>query len=598
MTIPDGFLEELRGRLRLVEVVGRKVRLVRRGREHLGLCPFHNEKTPSFTVNEAKGFYHCFGCGAHGSVFDFVMHTENLGFTDAVARLAEEVGLAVPVPSPEAQALHQRRQTLFDALETAAAYFEKMLHMPEGRVAHDYLAGRGLKPETIARFRLGFAPDARFALKAALARAGIGEDLLIESGLVIVPGDGGGGSYDRFRGRVMFPITDHRGRVVGFGGRVLGAGEPKYLNSPETSLFHKGRLLYGLSQALAAIGAAGTVIVVEGYIDVIGLAQAGHRHTVAPLGTALTADQVQALWRLAAEPILWFDPDSAGRRAAVRAAELALPLVRPGFGLRFAFSQLDTKDDPADLARRYAPQFVHRTLEDAIALSDLVFRIARSGARLATAEDRARIEARLDEQVARIADAKMQRHYRGLFRDRLFRELRANQSAQTRGGTGGAAGHVPAPLPAATPAARLNAERSLVGLVLCHPWLFDGIEERLGSMRCAEAGLDALRQGLVAALSGRDRPPAAAALRAELAAAGFTDALISVLDDPVQRLAGRRAAAAPEADVGARCAELLAEIDRARLRDELARAAPAPATADEWALRRSMIAAALDAGDD
>ncbi len=615
MAYPEAFLEDLRGRLRLVDVVGKKVRLIRRGHEHLGLCPFHKEKTPSFTVNEAKGFYHCFGCGAHGSVFDFVMQTENLGFGEAVARLAADAGMSLPVASPEAQARQQRQQTLFEALESAAVYYEKMLHMPEGKAAAAYLAGRGVTAETIARFRLGFAPDGRFALKAALLRAGAGEDTLIESGLVIRPPEGGGGTYDRFRGRVMFPITDRRGRVVGFGGRILGPGEPKYLNSPETPLFQKGRLLYGLSQALSAIRDAAAVIVVEGYMDAIGLAQAGYPHTVAPLGTALTSDQLGALWQLAADPVLWFDPDAAGRRAAVRAAELALPQIRAGRGLKFAFSNLDTRDDPADLARRYAPQFVHRTLSDAIALSELVFRIARGERRLETAEDRARIEATLEQQVARITDGGMQRHYRALFRDRLFQELRAH-ATKGRAPAPGAAAPLIAPAPVrsghqgaapaeaipAAPAARLNAERQVLGLVVGHPWLFEEIEERLGSMQCGDAGLegglDALRQALVAALSGRAPSPTAGALQAELADAGFAATLATLGDDPVLRLRRTLATEPSDDDVRARCAEALAVIGRSRLRDELKHTRAADATAEDWAARLSLIEASLGSGDE
>jgi DNA primase len=478
-----------------------------------------------------------------------------------------------------------------------------MLRMPEGKRAADYLARRGVLPETIARFRLGYAPEGRFALKAALTRAGVGEDLMVESGLVVVPADGGGGAYDRFRGRVMFPITDRRGRIVGFGGRVLGAGEPKYLNSPETALFQKGRLLYGLSQALPAIRDAG-VIVVEGYLDVIGLVQAGYGHTVAPLGTALTADQLEALWQLAAEPVLWFDPDAAGRRAAVRAADLALPLIRPGVGLRFAFSRLDTGDDPADLARRYAPQFVHRTLADAIALSDLVFRVARGEGRLDTAEDRARIEARLEAHVARIADPRMQRHYRSLFRERLFQALRP---AADRGRAGAAVSlprlsvrgvAAPPATPAASPSSlRANAERGLLALVLAHPWLFDEIEDRFGSMQCADRNFDGLRQALVAVLSGRADPPAPGVLRAELEAAGFAGVIGEILGDPAHRLASRRMAGQEPAQIRARCEESIAVITQTRLREELIRVPRDDETTENWADRRALIESSLGRDD-
>ena len=299
MTFPARFLDELRGRIGLADVVGKRVRLVRKGREHSGLCPFHKEKSPSFTVNEEKGFYHCFGCGAHGSVFDFVMQTEGLSFPEAVERLAGEAGMEVPNESPEERAREKERQTLYDVCEAATAFFEKSLRMPEGKAALDYLRGRGLDEATIERFRLGFAPDSRGALKAALAREKFSDALMIEAGLLIQPDDAGRMPYDRFRGRVMFPITDRRDRPIAFGGRIMAEGEPKYLNSPETPLFHKGYVLYGLALAGPQIHKTGSVVVSEGYMDVIALHRAGFDTAVAPLGTALTEDHLRGLWKLA-----------------------------------------------------------------------------------------------------------------------------------------------------------------------------------------------------------------------------------------------------------------------------------------------------------
>lgn len=609
MSFPVGFLDEVRARLRLSEIVAKRVRLQRRGREFLGLCPFHNEKTPSFTVNDDKGFYHCFGCGAHGSLFDFVMQTENLGFADAVAALAAEAGLRLPDPSPEAEAQERKRKGLEEAIAAAATWFEKNLRLPDGQAALDYLHGRGLSDATIARFRLGFAPLGRGNLKAALTRAGFTLDVLVEAGLLIRPEDRKAAPYDRFRGRVMFPITERSGRTVGFGGRILGQGEPKYLNTPETALFHKGRLLYGYAQARDAARVAGTVIVVEGYMDVIGLAQAGYDHAVAPLGTALTQDQLELLWQLVPEPILWFDPDAAGTRAAVRAAEMALAAIRPGFGLRFAFSRLDTADDPADLARRYAADFVHRTLADAIALSDLVYRLARQNSPLLTAEDRARLEERLDRHAARITDPTLRRHYHALFRQRLREELwRAGKIVKQRGQAKGATAMpqaVPAtaaPRPTAGPegvAPRVaTAERRLLAILLSHPALFTDVEEQLGCARFAVPQYDALRQALLAVLSQSGATIGAAEVRERLAEHGFAEAIGAILNDPAVRFAAIAEAGGRGDDPRVQWQANLRILEAEALTAELTAAEASEPAAEAWARRQRLIEARLQRDDD
>ncbi|MGE5545495.1 MAG: DNA primase, partial [Solirubrobacterales bacterium] len=335
MAFPPQFLDELRVRVPLAGVVGRRVKLARKGREHQGLCPFHNEKTPSFTVNEDKGFFHCFGCGAHGDAIGFEMRAGHLSFTEAVERLASELGLEVPAATPEERRQEQRRASLHDAMEAACVFFEHQLLGPAGREGLAYLKNRGLSDATIARFRLGWAPDSREALKGALMSDRLPEAMLVEAGLLKKP-EHGGASFDLFRGRVTFPITDRRGRVIAFGARTMGDHQPKYLNSPETPLFHKGSTLYGLAHAREQARTRGVALAVEGYMDVIALHQAGFDYAVAPLGTALTEEQIQELWRLADEPILSFDGDSAGQRAMARAAERALPILVPGKSLRFA----------------------------------------------------------------------------------------------------------------------------------------------------------------------------------------------------------------------------------------------------------------------
>ena len=287
MAFPPQFLDELRARISVSEVIAPKVRLTRRGRESLGLCPFHSEKTPSFTANDDKGFYHCFGCGAHGDIITFTMETEGLNFPEAVEKLAGLAGLPVPRQSPEERERAKDRATLQQVMEQASAWFENQLAQPGGRQALDYLRSRGFTDDTIGQFRLGYAPDGRGRLGQALEARDITREQLIEAGLVKLP-DGGGEPRDYFFNRVIFPIADRRGQVIAFGGRILGDGQPKYLNSPETALFHKGRVLYNWARAREAARAAGTVVVVEGYTDVIALAQAGLSNAVAPLGTALT----------------------------------------------------------------------------------------------------------------------------------------------------------------------------------------------------------------------------------------------------------------------------------------------------------------------
>ena len=424
MSFPPEFLNELRDRLAVSEIVGQRVRLQRKGREFQGLCPFHNEKTPSFTVNDDKGFYHCFGCGAHGDVITFAMNTEALSFPEAVEKLAQLVGLQVPAQHPDDRAREQKRRTLEDVMEAACLWFERNLRLPVGKQAMEYLKGRGLDAATLKRFRLGYAPNERTALKAHLVAEGFEEALIVEGGLHKPaeeagdrPGERARGAIDYFRDRVIFPITDRRGRVIGFGGRVMGDGQPKYLNSPETPLFHKGRVLYGLAQAREAASKAGSVLVTEGYMDVIGLAMGGFDYAVAPLGTALTEEQILQLWKLAPEPVLCFDGDSAGQRAAARAAERALPLLKPGFSLRFV--TLPAKEDPDSLIRTQGPAAMRRLIEQAAPLVTALWQSERAKLHSETPEQLALLRQTLEEHAAKIADRTVQ----GFYRTALLRQM-------------------------------------------------------------------------------------------------------------------------------------------------------------------------------
>ncbi|MEO5337768.1 MAG: DNA primase [Magnetospirillum sp. WYHS-4] len=528
MAFPAQFLDELRARLRVTEVVGRKVKLTRKGRENWGLCPFHKEKTPSFSVSDEKGFYHCFSCGAHGSAIDFVMNTESLNFPEAVEKLAGEVGLEVPQDSPEERERTRERQTLHEVVEKACQFFERSLRMPEGRAGLDYLRRRGLDDDTVARFRLGFAPDSRSALKAALGRDGVAEDQMVAAGLVIRPEEGERAPYDRFRGRVMFPITDRRGQVIAFGGRVLGPGEPKYLNSPESALFHKGRTLYGLAQALPAIRKAGTILVTEGYMDVIALARAGFEHAVAPLGTALTEDQIQELWRLAPDPILCFDGDAAGQKAAARAALRSLPILKAGVSLRFAV--LSGGEDPDSLIAKEGPVAMEKILATAQPLSEVLWRMESGGHVPAAPEQRAALQKRLEDLARQIPEPTVRAHFLRAFKDRLWQ-----RPAARKGGRGPG----PAVLDGrAGPAAPIDglhqAERVLLAIAINHPDRFVHLEDSLGVAHFGEPAMDRLRQDLVVLL-GEEGDWTPETVKEELARRGQEDSLHLLFHDPLIR---------------------------------------------------------------
>ena len=412
MSLPADFLDDLRARIGLVSVVGRRVKLVRAGREMKGCCPFHNEKTPSFYVNEDKGFYHCFGCGAHGDAIGFVMAQDGLTFIEAVKSLAAEAGLSVPDAAPQSPEM-AKRAALTDLLAAAADWFRAQLQAVGGADARGYLEQRGVSAAQVASFALGFAPEARDALSKALMAqfADVEPQQLLDAGLVGEGEDGGGATrrYDRFRGRLMFPIHDPRGRVVGFGGRALGAVEPKYLNSAEGPVFHKGRLLYNLHRAAPAARKAGRLLVVEGYMDVVGLAGAGILEAVAPLGTALTEEQMQLAWKVVGEPVLAFDGDAAGMRAGLRAATRALPLLAPGRSL--AFMALPNGRDPDDVARSGGKAAIEALLATALPLERFLFDAEASAAPLDTPERRAAFKARLRALAGEIGDADIRRDY-------------------------------------------------------------------------------------------------------------------------------------------------------------------------------------------
>jgi DNA primase len=429
MRFTPQFLDELRARLPVSEVVGRRVKLKKAGREWKGLSPFQQEKSPSFTVNDQKGFYHDFSSGKHGDIISFLMETEGVGFTEAVERLAQMAGVPLPAVTPDAARHEQRRKTLYDVMEIAAKFFADTLASRHGAKARGYLGDRAISPAVQLQFRIGYAASERFALKEHLGSQGISVEDMVEAGL-LVSGDDIPVPWDRFRDRVMFPIMDMRGRVIAFGGRALEKDvAAKYLNSPETPLFHKGDNLYNLAPARLAAHNGSPLVVVEGYVDVIAMVGAGFAASVAPLGTALTENQLALLWKMADEPILCFDGDKAGQKAAWRAADMALPHLLPGKSLRFAL--LPEGQDPDDLARSGGRGAIEEVISAARGLADVIWSREIEGGTFTTPERRAALEKRINELTGGIRDEVIRRYYRQDLAERLQRAF------SPEGGRGG-----------------------------------------------------------------------------------------------------------------------------------------------------------------
>jgi DNA primase len=533
MAFPPGFLDELRSRVSLADLVGKRVRLTRKGREHGGLCPFHNEKTPSFYVVEDKGFFHCFGCGAHGDAIGWTMRSENLDFIEAIERLAGIAGIAVPQQTPQEREKAQRQKTLLEALAAAATFYEEQLWARGGARGREYLVSRGLDEETMRRFRLGWAGDDRSALRRALTPE-FPAQLLVDAGLLHAS-DRGGEPYDFFRERVIFPIGDRAGRVIAFGGRALGDAMPKYLNSPEHPLFEKGRVLYGLSAARvnsakeAEAGGAGA-IVTEGYMDVIALHRAGFSTAVAPLGTALTEAHLAELWRLAPEPVLCFDGDAAGRRAALRALHRALPLLKPGHSLRFV--TLPSGEDPDSLIRHSGAPAFAEMLRAAKPLAQVLWQSELDAKSIDTPERRADLERRVMADSGHIADRVVQSEYRRFLRDKLFSLGRMPGRVPGRGPRPPMPVlHGDTPPPPAAPGRRQR--ELLIGLLLDHPFLITEAHEEIAALDFPEPELDSLRRAILAA-DATSKGLDAEALRLQLGQSGFAstvDAVVSALTD-------------------------------------------------------------------
>ncbi len=421
MRFPPSFLERIRSHFLMSEVVGRRIPIKKHGREFQGLCPFHNEKSPSFTVNDEKNFFHCFGCGAHGDSIEFIKRYERLTYPEAIEALAREAGIPLPVVSAAESQKIEQQKTLYDVCEAACQWFEKQLQAPSGAVANDYVSRRGLLPETLRAFRVGYAPEDRNALHQHLTKLGFSTALQVEAGLIIQP-DGGGAVYDRFRGRVMFPIRSASGKVVAFGGRLLAANAaknlPKYLNSPETPLFKKGELLFNLDLAKRPAREGNLVAVMEGYMDVVSTAQSGIGYAVATLGTAVSAEHLRLLWQLAKEPVMCLDGDAAGMRAMMRTAEVALPLLQPGYSLRFAV--LPKGEDPDSYVQKHGKAAFERLLVTSRRLSQLLWETLSPQFDLSLPEGRAALEAALKELTDKIVSPSVRQHYSAHFRRQIW----------------------------------------------------------------------------------------------------------------------------------------------------------------------------------
>jgi DNA primase len=561
MRFSPQFLDELRARLPVSEVVGRRVKLRKAGREWKGLSPFNKEKTPSFFVNDQKMAWFDFSSGKNGNIFDFLMLTEGVTFPEAVERLAAEAGVPLPQVSREDDSRAQHRRSLNDVVELAAQFFQATLASRNGAKARGYLADRALDPATQLQFRIGYAPAERFALKEHLGGQGVSVEDMVEAGL-LVSGEDIPVPYDRFRDRVMFPIADMRGRVIAFGGRALEKdAQAKYLNSPETPLFHKGATLYNIATARAAAHKGAPVVAVEGYVDVIAMVRAGYEATVAPLGTALTEDQLGLIWKMADEPVLCFDGDGAGRRAAYRAVDLALPLIKPGKSLKFA--SLPEGQDPDDLYRSGGREAVAEVIGAARALADVLWMRETEASPLDTPERRAAFEARLTEVIATIADETVRKYYRREFSDRLRRMFERDERPKFRqapwrndwrGGTRGGPGGFPSrpgslggrgapprqvlmggdayvvmsPQLAASPLHRGHRsaiprrEALILQAVINHPWLLHDHLEELSAVEFRHADATTVKGALID-IFAHDGAPDRDGMIAELARRGLTE---------------------------------------------------------------------------
>ncbi len=539
MSIPPRFLDEIRSRVSVSEIVGRTVKLTKMGREHKGCCPFHHEKTPSFTVNDDKQFYHCFGCGAHGDVINFLQQNSNLSFVEAVEILAAQAGLQVPKSTPQEVERSKKAKDLYELMESATQFMQDQLKNPAHHEVLEYAQTRGLKGKVLEEFRIGYAPADRQALRKHLITQGFTDKDMMEAG-VIKPSTKGGEPYAFFNDRLIFPVTDPRGRVIAFGGRALpehmrppnqsNFKPPKYINSGDTALFDKGRALYAMAQARQASGEGKPIIVTEGYMDVIACRTAGFRGAVAPMGTALTEEQIVLIWKIIAEhekmPILCFDGDNAGRKAAARAAERVLPLLRPGHSVRFAF--LPEGKDPDDLIKESGAAEFQKIIDSAISLMDFLWMLHTATRDLSTPEARAGVSKDLRDTISKITDPEVQRHYNAFLQERIsqtFFPRRPFEGKQNR----------PAPKQVIKPQSirfKNTLPKALIAAVLNYPGIYHDIEEEFSCIDFAHASFNRLRQSMASCLSSSE-PLDRTALQDHLKKQGYDKEMDDILNESV-----------------------------------------------------------------
>ena len=517
MAVPPEFIEDLRQRIPLSDIIGKRVKLVRKGRRHSGLCPFHSEKTPSFSVVDDQGFYHCFGCGAHGDAISFLRETDGLDFMEAVERLAGMAGLAVPRSAPEDPDKQRQRKAALDILEETTRFFQAALTRDDGAQAARYLQGRGLGEAALSTYRLGYAP--RSGLRTALSARGFSDDDMLAAG-VVRRSDRDGALYDYFRDRVIFPIEDRQGRVIAFGARALGDAQPKYLNSGEGPTFSKKQVLYGWVQAREGMRRKLPLVVAEGYMDVIAIQQSGVATAVAPLGTALTEEQIGHLWKLNDDPILCFDGDAAGQRAQMRALERLLPLLEPGRSARLAM--LPEGKDPDDVLRSDGSDGLLKVLAMARSLVDSLWTGLSAQHDLRQPEQRAEFWQQIRGMVRQIGHNQV----RGAFADDIEARIAAMRTASR--GDARNFGAMQRPRVRRPAAGAIHRHRAICALIVTHPELVSEQFEQLLSIDSGDPALERLKKAAIDAVI-RDPDLDAAALRHHLHGLNFINEL-SVLE--------------------------------------------------------------------
>ena len=519
MAVPPEFIEDLRQRVPLSDVVGRRVKLIRKGRRHSGLCPFHAEKTPSFSVVDDDGFYHCFGCGVHGDAISFLREMDGLEFMEAVERLAEMAGLAVPRTVPQDPAASRQRKAALDILEETTLFFEAALRRDDGRNATRYLKQRGLDSAIVKTYRIGYSP--RMGLRAALKDKGFSDEDMLAAG-VIRKSDRDGSLYDYFRDRVMFPIENRQGKVIAFGARALGDAQPKYLNSGEGPTFSKKAVLYGWVQAREGLRRNLPLVVAEGYMDVIAIHHSGAAAAVAPLGTALTPEQIALLWKLHDEPVLCFDGDAAGQRAQTRALERILPLLEPGRSARLAV--LPEGKDPDDLIAASGPEGFRKVIGTARSLVDSLWEQVQAEFDIRQPEARAQFWQAVRGHVRSIGNNQV----RSAYGDEIESRIAAMRN-QIRG-----ISSMVAPRRASRPQTGLiNRHRAVVALLLAHPSLVSANFEALSMLDSGDQSLESLKKALIDAVI-RDPDLDAEAINYHLQGLNLGDVLAAVTGDDMK----------------------------------------------------------------